>query len=64
MRRDAHPPAGGIYRPRNPRTSPLYQCVRQYGEELDAAGLIFAYVGTALEFLAGKRIDNAGRAAC
>ena len=24
----------------------------------------FAYVGTALEFLAGKRIDNAGRAAC
>ena len=40
MRKDAHPPAGGIYRPRNPRTSPLYQCVRQYGAELDAAGLI------------------------
>jgi len=40
MRFHSHPPAGGIYRPRNPRTSPLYQCVRQYGEELDAAGLI------------------------
>ena len=40
MRRDAHPPAGGIYRPRNPQTSPLYQCVRQYADELDATGLI------------------------
>jgi len=28
MRRDAQPPTTGIYRPRNPRSSPLYQCVR------------------------------------
>ena len=40
MRRHAQPPAGGIYRPRNPRASPLYRCVRRHGEEFDAAGLI------------------------
>ncbi len=40
MRRDARPPCGGIYRPRNPRASPLYQCIRRHGEELDDAGLI------------------------
>jgi hypothetical protein len=39
MRKDAQPPAGGIYRPRNPRASPLYQCLRRHGDELDAAGL-------------------------
>ncbi len=31
---------GGIYRPRNPRASPLYQCLRRHGDELDAAGFI------------------------
>ena len=40
MRRDAQPPTGGIYRPRNPRVSPLYQCVRRHSDELDAAGLV------------------------
>jgi len=40
MRRDAQPPPGGIYRPRNPRVSPLYQCVRRHGDELAAAGLV------------------------
>jgi hypothetical protein len=40
MRKDAQPPTGGIYRPRNPRVSPLYQCVRRHGEDLDAAGLV------------------------
>ena len=34
MRRDAHLPAGGIYRPRNGRTSLLYQCVRQYRDRV------------------------------
>ena len=40
MRKDAQPPTGGIYRPRNPRVSPLYQCVRRHSGELDAAGLV------------------------
>jgi hypothetical protein len=40
MHTDAQPPTGGICRPRNPRASPLYQCVRRHGDELDAAGLI------------------------
>lgn len=40
MRRDAQPVTGGIYRPRNPRVSPLYQCLRRHRDELDAAGLI------------------------
>jgi len=39
MRRDAQPPSG-IYRPRNPRASSLYKCVRRHAEELDVAGLI------------------------
>ena len=30
MRRDAHPPAVGIYRPRDPLSSPRNQCVRQH----------------------------------
>ena len=40
MRKDAQPPTGGIYRPRNPRASPLYQCVRRHSDDLDAAGLV------------------------
>jgi hypothetical protein len=40
MRTDAQPLAGGIYQPRNPRASPLYQCIRRHGAELDAAGLV------------------------
>ncbi len=40
MRRDAQPPTSGIYRPRNPRVSPLYQCARRHRDELDAAGLV------------------------
>ena len=50
MRKDAQPPAGGIYRPRNPRASSLYQCLRRHGEELDGAGLIHRSVeGQVLE---------------
>lgn len=30
MRNDAQPHSGGIYRPRNPRLNPLYQCVRHW----------------------------------
>ena len=37
MRKDAQPPTGGIYRQRNPRASPLYQCVRRHSDDLDAA---------------------------
>ena len=33
-------PKGGVYRPRNPRASALYQCVDRHGEELRAAGAI------------------------
>ncbi len=40
MRREAQPPTGGIYRPRNPRASPLYQCVRRHRDELNVSGLI------------------------
>ncbi len=40
MRKDAQPPTGGIYRPRNPRVSPLYQRVRRHDDELHAAGLV------------------------
>ena len=40
MRKDAQPPTGGIYRPRNPRASPLYQCVRRHSDELHAARLV------------------------
>ena len=40
MRRDAQTLAGGIYRPRNPRASPLYQCIRRHADELETAGLI------------------------
>ena len=43
MRRDAQLPSG-IYRPRNPRASSLYKCVRRHTEELDAAGLIYRRV--------------------
>ena len=40
MRKDAQPPTGGIYRPRHPRASPLYQCVRRHSDDLDATGLV------------------------
>ncbi len=40
MRKDAQPSTGGIYRPRNPQASPLYQCVRRHSDDLDAAGLV------------------------
>jgi len=36
--RDAIAPSGGIYRPRKPRASPVYQCVARHAEELRAAG--------------------------
>jgi hypothetical protein len=36
--RDAIAPTGGIYRPRKPRASPLYQCIARHAEELRAAG--------------------------
>jgi hypothetical protein len=50
MRTDAQSPTGGIYRPRNPRASPLYQCLRRHGDELHAAGLIHRRVeGQVLE---------------
>ena len=38
MRKDACTATGGIYRPRNPRASPLYQCVARHYHELDAGG--------------------------
>jgi hypothetical protein len=54
MRTDAQPPTGGIYRPRNPRASPLYQCLRRHGDELDAARLIHRPVeGQVLERFMG-----------
>lgn len=31
---------GPVYRPRNPRKSPLYQCVRRHADELREAGLL------------------------
>ena len=40
MLKDAQPPTGGRYRPRNPRASPLYQCVRRHSDDLDAAALV------------------------
>ena len=30
----------GFYRPRNPRASPLYQCVDRHADELEASGAI------------------------
>ena len=36
--RDTIAPSGGAYRPRNPRASPLYQCVARHAGELRAAG--------------------------
>jgi hypothetical protein len=36
MRKDAQPSTGGIYRPRNPQASPLYQCVRRHSDDFDA----------------------------
>lgn len=38
MRRDAHPTVGRIYRPRNPRASPLHQRIRRHAGELHATG--------------------------
>ena len=35
---DACTATGGVYRPGNPRASPLYQCVIRYYEELEAGG--------------------------
>jgi len=29
-----------VYRPRNPRKRPLYQCVRRHADELCEAGLV------------------------
>ena len=36
--RERAPPAGGVYRPRNPRASPLWQCARHHAKELREAG--------------------------
>jgi len=33
-------PSGGVYRPRNPRASPLWQCARRHARELREAGQI------------------------
>jgi transposase-like protein len=38
MRKDACTASGGLYRPRNPRASPLHQCVRRHYDELAAGG--------------------------
>mgnify|MGYP001575548423 CR=1 len=32
--------AGPLYRPRNPRQSPLYQCIRTHADELRESGLL------------------------
>ncbi len=32
------PRGGGVYRPRNPRASPLWQCARRHAKELREAG--------------------------
>ncbi len=34
----ASPASGGLYRPRNPRESPLWQCARRHATELREAG--------------------------
>jgi len=31
-------PSAGVYRPRNPRASPLWQCARRHAKELREAG--------------------------
>jgi len=36
--REREPAAGGVYRPRNPRASPLWQCARRHGAELRDSG--------------------------
>jgi hypothetical protein len=36
--RDVCRATGGIYRPRNPRASPLYQCVTHHYEALEDGG--------------------------
>jgi transposase-like zinc-binding protein len=36
--RERAPLAGGVYRPRNPRASPLWQCAKRHGAELRASG--------------------------
>src|SRR5712691_3157021 len=38
--RERAPPAGGVYRPRNPRASPLWQCASRHARELREAGRI------------------------
>jgi len=37
MRPTAHSPTGGLYGPRNPHASPLYQCVARHHDELATA---------------------------
>jgi hypothetical protein len=37
-KRERAPPAGGIYRARNPRASPLWQCAKGHEAELRGAG--------------------------
>ena len=46
MRPIAHPPTGGLYRPRNPRACLLYQCVGRHRDELATTGLIVRKVAT------------------
>ena len=38
LRKEACNITGGIYRPRHPRASPLYQCVTRHYEELETGG--------------------------
>lgn len=38
MERPTHAPAGGAYRPRAPRTSPLYRCAERHIDELRSQG--------------------------
>ena len=37
--RNRRAPSGGVYRPRNPRASPLGQCAKRHGPELRALNL-------------------------
>lgn len=62
MRTDTRLPAGAVYRPRNPRASPLYQCVRRHGAELDAARLVDRPVETEVleRFLARCALRSKG----
>ena len=58
MRKNAQPPTGGIYRPRNPRASPLFQCVRRHTDDLDVAGKTPTVVARLIEKKLGVYIKD------